>query len=137
MVTGRIMRSMVVILIGWTSVSCSEATFVPLLDTVALYLEQFSSKSDESISLKSVHLEGPGLLNQTVTVSGEVRVIGQFGTFVVIEDESVRMLVDLTRLAIVLRARKFSQGGWVEVAGRVQAGENGRVYLVANSIRAG
>ena len=87
--------------------------------------------------MKSVHLEGPGLLNKIVTVSGEVRVIGQFGTFVVIEEESVRMLVDLTRLAIVLRARKFGQGGWVEVAGRVQAGENGRVYLVANSIKAG
>lgn len=102
------------------------------------FLEFFHLRdSEEHLSLKGIHLDGAGLLNHDVRVNGRVELIGKFETYVVIEEERVRMLIDLSRIGSATVLKRLKQGATVEVAGKVQAGENGHVYLVATAIKAG
>lgn len=105
----------------------------------ALILKSFGPAAfhDEMLSLKDVHLDGSALLNKDVFVGGKLEVVGAFGTFVVISEERVRMLVDLSRLAGAWEASSVKVGQTIHVLGKVQSGEKGHFYLVANAIRAG
>jgi len=93
--------------------------------------------TEERMTLKSVHLDGIGMLNQQVLVSGKVQMVGDFATYLVIEEDKVRMLVDLSKLIKNRPTRQIGLGNTVEVAGKVQTGENGHVYLVATALNAG
>ena len=90
---------------------------------------------DEQFSLKDVHLDGSGLLNHDVLVAGKVEEVGAFGTFIIISDERVRMLVDLSRLGGV--PSKVAKGDTMRIIGKVQSGEKGHFYLVANAVNRG
>lgn len=90
---------------------------------------------EEQFSLKDVHLDGSGLLNHDVLVAGKVEEIGAFGTFVIISDERVRMLVDFSRLGGA--PSKVAKGDTMRIIGKVQSGEKGHFYLVANAINRG
>lgn len=117
--------------------ACVQFSSCTMLDNFSFWRSFKGVDAEERISLKGVHLDGPGLLNREVIVFGEIQLIGQFDTYVVIEEERVRMLVDLSRLSGDFLGQKLKQGRMLEVAGKVQSGENGHVYLVANAIRAG
>lgn len=92
-------------------------------------------ENDEQFSLKDIHLDGSALLNHDVLVGGKVEEVGAFGTYIVISDERVRMLIDLSRLGGV--PSKVAKGDSMRIIGKVQSGEKGHFYLVANAVNRG
>lgn len=91
--------------------------------------------ADEQLSLKDVHLDGAGLLNREVFVSGKVEIVGAFGTFVVISEDRIRMLIDLSHLGGL--SSRAATGDTMRIIGKVQSGEKGHFYLVANAVSRG
>jgi hypothetical protein len=87
--------------------------------------------------LRSVHLAGVGLLNRDVLVSGVVDASGAEGTYVVLVDETARMLVDTTRLSAAGFSPEGIQGRKLIIHGEVKSGERGHIYLMANGFRKG
>lgn len=91
--------------------------------------------ANEQFSLKDVHLDGSALLNHDVLVGGKVETVGAYGTFVIISDDRVRMLIDLSHLGGA--PSKVAKGDTMRIIGKVQSGENGHFYLVANAVSRG
>lgn len=91
--------------------------------------------TDEQFALKDVHLDGAGLLNRDVFVTGKVEVVGAFGTFIVISEDQIRMLIDLSHLGGL--NTPVVKGDTMKVIGKVQSGEKGHFYLVANAVSRG
>lgn len=92
-------------------------------------------ESGEQFALKDVHLDGAGLLNRDVFVTGKVEVVGAFGTFIVISEDQIRMLIDLSHLGGL--NTPVVKGDTMKVIGKVQSGEKGHFYLVANAVSRG
>ena len=95
----------------------------------------FDSVAEEE--LRTVHLAGAGLLNHDVMVSGNVEIVGDLGTYIVISDGSARMLVDTTHTSANSNAKKAKVGNYVTVHGVIKSAENGHVYILANATRWG
>jgi hypothetical protein len=87
--------------------------------------------------MRGVHLAGTGLINRDVLVKGRVELSGVGGTYLVVSDNSARMLVDLTRISADSDRSPPRSGKSVYVHGEVKSSEKGHVYLVANAIRGG
>jgi hypothetical protein len=96
-----------------------------------------SVRTDEAVTLRDVHLDGAGLLNREVTVVGTVETVGNLGTFIVIGDSKVRMLVDTSSIFGLWQNRLVAKGKSVVVLGVVQTGEKGHVFLSAKAIKLG
>lgn len=91
----------------------------------------------EILTLRDVLLDGVGLINSDVQVVGSVEKSDSLGTYVVLADGDVRLLVDMTRIRDIWVAQEKLKGRVIKVLGTVQSGENGRLYLNAKIIRAG
>jgi hypothetical protein len=89
----------------------------------------------EMKTLREIHLDGSGLINSDVMVSGKLKVLGTLGTYVVIEEERVRLLIDLSKVAGSFERSKLKIGQDVEISGRIHSGAAGHIYLVASTVR--
>ncbi len=87
--------------------------------------------------MRGVHLAGAGLINRDVLIKGRVEMSGVGGTYVVVSDNSARMLIDLTRISADSNQSPPRAGKSLYVHGEVKNSERGHVYLVANAIRGG
>lgn len=87
--------------------------------------------------MRGVHLAGSGLVNRDVMIAGSVVTTGAEGTYIVLTDQSARMLVDTTRVTASSGKRLATSGKKVVVHGEVKSGEKGHIYLMANAIRGG
>lgn len=87
--------------------------------------------------MRGVHLAGVGVINRDVLVKGRVEVSGPLSTYIVLSDQSARVLVDMTRISAESNAALPKVGRSVYVHGEVKTGEKGHIYLVANAIRGG
>lgn len=88
-------------------------------------------------SLRGVHLAGAGLLNRDVLISGVVDTMGAEGTYLVVTDDSARMLIDTTRLSAAGFPSQGIRGRRLIIHGEVKSGEKGHIYLMANALRRG
>ena len=89
------------------------------------------------MGLKDVHLDGAGLLNQSILVEGKVSVVDSLGAHMILMDERARMLVDVSKLESLAVKALVRQGDMIRVHGKVKTGEKGNYYLVANAIHRG
>lgn len=87
--------------------------------------------------MRGVHLAGAGMINRDVLVKGRVEISGSAGTYVVVSDESARMLVDMTRISAENNRSTPKPGKAIYVHGEVKSSEKGHIYLVANAVRGG
>ena len=87
--------------------------------------------------MRGVHLAGAGVINRDVLVKGRVEVSGSHATYIVLSDQSARVLVDMTKLSALSNGSFPRVGRSVYVHGEVKTGEKGHVYLIANAIRGG
>lgn len=87
--------------------------------------------------MRGVHLAGAGMINRDVLVKGRIEISGTGGTYLVLSDSSVRLLVDLTRVSADNNRSLPKAGRSVYVHGEVKSSERGHIYLLANAIRGG
>jgi hypothetical protein len=87
--------------------------------------------------MRGVHLAGAGMINRDVLVKGRIEISGTGGTYLVLSDSSVRLLVDLTRVSADNNRSLPKAGRPVYVHGEVKSSERGHIYLLANAIRGG
>ena len=91
----------------------------------------------EEYKLKDIHLDGVGLLNKAVLVKGQIANVGDMGTYIIIEDGQIRMLVDTSKVQSVWENKKISVGNTLTIVGIVQSSEKGHVFLTAKFVKAG
>ena len=85
------------------------------------------------VSMKEVHLESTLLLGRDVIVQGKVVELGDFSTYIVVADNSARMLVVLTELGeMQLKAGDVGRTE-VKVLGSVNNGKKGLPYIQARA----
>ena len=133
-----------VMLVGLLAFSCSRSeggrtrTVRESLDLWTF--STFGTMVFDSVPLENfrgVHLAGAGLLNRDVLVSGVIDAMGAQGTYIVLTDDSARMLVDTTRLSASGFGKEGIRGKRFVIHGEVKSGEKGHIYLLANALRRG
>lgn len=108
--------------------SCSSGTLLQ-----GWYRARSAQNSVSPLTLKELHMEGPALLNQEVLVSGKIIYVGKFSTYLVLEEERVRLLVDLSKTESLSLSDYVKKGQAIRVVGSVQSGEKGHLFVVATS----
>lgn len=97
--------------------------------------------SPGQITLKEIHLAGGSLLGKDVIVEGTLVDRSRNDTYVVIADESARMLVVLSELAAQSdhwdSDLAFSKERPIRIHGSVQSGKKGLPFIMAKSITSG
>jgi hypothetical protein len=90
--------------------------------------------SPEKLTLKEIHLDNGTLVGRQVVVEGVVQEVSPVGTFLVISDQSARLLVVLTDVGHVLvdLPKKLDS---LHVFGTVESGKKGLPFLKAVALR--
>jgi hypothetical protein len=96
---------------------------------------KFLFSSYAPITLKEIHLGLEELRGKKVLIEGKVVESGKHHTFFVMEDDSARMLVVLTRFPNILPDLGTRQGKNVKVLGIVGNGKKGLPVVMASAIR--
>lgn len=92
--------------------------------------------SPQQLSMKAVHLDQGGLVGRDLVIEGRVLEYGKNETFMVVADESARMLVVLTNLPPSEKPFKDLIPRNVRVFGTVERGKRGLPYVLARSFSA-
>lgn len=93
-------------------------------------LSKYSSKK-----IKDVHLEGASLFNTSVLVQGRIEWVGEYQTYLIIQDEGARLLVDLTSHPKVPLKKAFNIGEEVRFAGKIKSGRKGLPHLAVSAFK--
>ncbi len=96
---------------------------------------KFLFSSYAPITLKEIHLGLEELRGKKVLIEGKVVESGKHHTFFIMEDDSARMLVVLTRFPNILPDLGTRQGKNVKVLGIVGNGKKGLPVVMASAIR--
>lgn len=89
------------------------------------------------ISLKEIHLDDGRLQGKKIVVEGSVATVGDHHSYVIITDESARMLVLLNRILDadeILKEPKADSPKHLRVLGTVYKGKKGLPYISAISL---
>lgn len=92
--------------------------------------------SPEKLTLKEVHLDNGTLVGRQVIVEGIVEEVNPLGTFLVISDNSARLLVVLTDVANILGVLPKKTDS-LQVFGSIESGKKGLPFLKAVALRLG
>jgi hypothetical protein len=96
---------------------------------------RFLFSSYSSVTMKEIHLGLEELRGKKVSIEGRVIEAGKHQTFFIMEDDSARMLVVLTRYPNVLPDLGTRNGKIVRVLGIVGNGKKGLPVVMASAIR--
>ena len=89
----------------------------------------------QKATMKQIHLDRGMMVGQSVMVSGKVVDVGAYETFVVLNDETARMLVVLTELDSPRLLREVDiRGLEVRILGTVDYGKKGLPFVLARSV---
>ena len=89
--------------------------------------------SVEEVSINQLLLDTANLANRTVIVEGDILSIGDYFTYLIVNDESAKLLVVLTGMEdYVLKIRQNQR---VKILGQVESGKKGFPFIKAQSIR--
>ena len=119
------------------TISCTSGLSQKVDRALSFFSSRYAFSHTEEFKLKDIHLDGVGLLNRDVLVRGSIIAVGEMGTFVVIEDSQIRMLIDTSHIPGMWENKKIVNGNDFVVVGKVQSSEKGHVYLTAKYIKAG
>ncbi|MFK7822892.1 MAG: hypothetical protein AB8G05_01960 [Oligoflexales bacterium] len=93
----------------------------------------FSTPSQ--VTMKEIHLDKGLLFGQEVMLKGTIMEIGSYQTYMVLSDNTARMLVVLTNLDFYdVIGEDSLQGEEVKILGVVDYGKKGLPYILAKSI---
>lgn len=95
----------------------------------------FIFSSYRPLTLKEIHLGLEELRGQKVMIEGKIYEAGKHQTYFIMEDESARMLVVLTKYPNVLPDLGSRNGKQVKVLGIVGNGKKGLPVVMASAIR--
>jgi|GEM_PF-2521101 len=87
------------------------------------------------ISMKEVHLDSGMLSGRQVIVEGTIVEVGAHGTFVVVADESARMMVVLTQMPTPVWFNENHLKKQVRILGTFEAGRRGIPLIYGRAIR--
>ena len=121
------MRSVIIMLLLGVS-ACSKLRAV-IFEKTGIPIEFNVSTA----TMKELHLNGLVAPGKYILVWGIVMEAGEGGTFIVIEDEYAKVMVDVTSLEQSLI--QSSLGKKVEVLGRFSGGKKGLPLLIASAMR--
>lgn len=96
---------------------------------------RFLFSSYSPVTMKEIHLGLEELRGKKVSIEGRVVEAGKHQTFFVMEDDSARMLVVLTRYPNILPDLATRNGKSVRVLGIVGNGKRGLPVVMASAIR--
>lgn len=121
-------------LLGVLVSGCQPA--LKVLDDIDRKLFPYSGRtmlSDSSyVKISDTHLDNSALLGKTVIVQGVVHSRGESDTFLVLQGDGARMVVDMTALSV--RLIKKSNHERLKVLGKLAITSLGFPYIVAESI---
>lgn len=92
------------------------------------------------LTMKELHFDDGKMLGREVIVEGEIISTGKYYTYLVLNDDSGRMLVVLTHLEEAEEFLKTDNPKIIKVLGTVERGKKGLPYILArsiNSVKAG
>lgn len=134
------LRSLLLCLVFF-SLGCNE------VDSLKRYVDYASFKviggtlfSDPNqVTTKEIHFDSGRLLGREVIVEGQVLSYGKFDTYLVLSDESGRMLVVLTHIVgvdsdVEDTIKRQQNRSVLRVLGSVERGKKGLPYLLARSV---
>lgn len=94
----------------------------------------------EQVTMKKIHLDKGALVGQNVMVEGHVIRTGRYDTYMVMSDDTARMLVVLTdvdnKMSVLTRDIKSGRFP-VRVIGTVEYGKKGLPFIQARNLRLG
>lgn len=91
-------------------------------------------ESPSLVTLKQIHFDVGSILGQSVVVSGSLVRMGEFGTHLLLEDDSARLLVVMTDLDPRSSWVRTRPGQRVRILGTVERGKKGLPYLQARAV---
>ncbi len=89
----------------------------------------------DQLTMKEIHLDNGALVGREIVVEGAVVEIGKFDTFLVLSDETARMLIVMTELSS--RSEHFADNPprIVRVLGTVENGKRGLPFIMAKALK--
>lgn len=89
----------------------------------------------EQVSLKEIHLDSGLLINRTIIVEGKIVKIGEYGTYIIMSDDSYRILVMNAKIDI---ANNFKENKHIKnnvrVLGKIKTNRQGQPFVSALAI---
>lgn len=114
----------------------SERTVMEELDLLGFRLWGRALLSDTNfVRLKEVHLNNDVLRGKPVIVMGKLQEIGTHSTYLVLVDNSAKLVVKLTDLASSVRQGLTSEVGQLKVFGVVDINSRGHPFILAKAVR--
>jgi hypothetical protein len=117
------------------------------VDSLKRYVDYASFKAmggtlfsdPNKVTTKEIHFDSGRLLGREVILEGQVLSYGKFDTYLVLSDESGRMLVVLTHLVgadseVEDTIKRQQNKSVLRVLGSVERGKKGLPYLLARSV---
>jgi hypothetical protein len=86
------------------------------------------------LSTKELHLDTGTLVGRKVILAGEVAFVGEYATYVVVSDDSGRILVKLTDIKNAESVMAKLKSKKLSVLGTLERGKKGLPFLVAEAI---
>jgi hypothetical protein len=100
-------------------------------------IHQLHLTNAEILTVKDVLLDGMGLINKEIQVGGSVESSDGLGTYLILVDGDVKLLVDVSQIRDVWQLKQSLKGRPLKVLGTVKSGDGGKLYLNAKLIQAG
>lgn len=88
----------------------------------------------DALTLKEIHLDTGSLTGREVIVEGQVADVSSHGTYLVLKDETARMLVVLTEMEDAGPLLKSLQPKALRVMGTVETGKKGLPFVRARAV---
>lgn len=131
----RRMQIFVCIFCGFLS-GCWSGLTLPVMVDAWLFRQTGATlfSNPEALSLKEIHLDNGTLSGREVVVAGVIEDVSGFGTYLVMSDQSARLLVVLTEVEHV-PTFEASQHQGVQVLGTIESGKKGLPVVKAVAIR--
>lgn len=92
--------------------------------------------SPQQLSMKAVHLDQGTAIGRDVIIEGRVLEFGKNETYLIIADESARMLVLLTHLTPTQQSFRDTVPRSVRILGSVERGKKGLPFILARAYSA-
>lgn len=87
------------------------------------------------VTMKELHLDNGTLLGKEIIAEGAVVNIGKYSTYLIIADESGRMLVVLTDLPYAKEVINKNTPQMIRILGIAERGKRGLPYIMAKAIK--
>lgn len=88
----------------------------------------------EPLTMKEIHLDNGNLVGREVVIKGAVVGGSPYSTYLILSDETARLLVVLTDIDPLMPKASAASHEVVSILGTVESGKKGLPYLKASSV---